>query len=116
MKTFVCERPEGSQANPPTSHKQNSHIVTLGYGKHDLGGRVGRYSLGKGRFEGKLKSLCFVAAVIGSTWPLRSASSPAIRQCVCKYLTGCNRLACTTAGQKTLPREVAFRLLFVCVV
>ena len=36
--------------------------------------------------------------------------------CVCKYLTGCNCLACTTFGRKTIPWEAAFCLLFVCVV
>ena len=44
----------------------------------DLGGRGGRYSVGKGWFEDKLKRLRFVSAVIGSTSPFRSASLPAI--------------------------------------
>ena len=37
MKTFVCERPEGSQANPPASHEQNSSHCYLGI--YYLGGQ-----------------------------------------------------------------------------
>ena len=43
MKTFVCERPKGSQANPPASHKQNSSHCNLGIyysgGQHHLNQR-----------------------------------------------------------------------------